>query len=167
MAIDLMVGDRRWGRPWVLWFGAYAATHVLVYADSLDEALEEAAQGIHDAGWHGLFTAPDYADAIEDLIRDGEVPEGTTMDMIRTCGVIDDLSAKVLDYAESDLTYTGSGFIASWEWGLVAEDPSREEILAIAHEGCHIGPMYRRRETYHDHPLAKVRVRPASMEVTA
>ena len=121
---------------YVLWFGAYAETRVLVYAHSLEEALEAAAQEIRERGWIGLFTEPDYADALEDLQRDGKIPQDVTWEEISTCDVIDEVSDKVLSRAQADLTYTEAGWIASWEWGIVAEDPSREELLAIAHGGC-------------------------------
>lgn len=176
MAIDAIVGTKGWARhSYVLWFGSHAATNILVYADSLEDALEDAAQEIQERGWLGLFTEPDYEDALEDLIRDGEIPAGTTMEDIKTCGLIDDqYSEKVLRAAETDLTYTESGWIASWEWGIVAEDPTKEELLQIAHGygswgGCTLhgfvysdGSIWTGR-TQHNHPMAKVRVKPGVM----
>ena len=168
MSIDLVVGacqhadwsrnaagDRSYcGRTqrFVLWFGACAPTQVLVYADNLEDALEDAAQEIDDRGWKGLFTEPDYEDAFRDLQRDGKIPAGITMEDIRTC---DKYSELVLQAAEEDLTYTESGYIASWEWGVVAEDPSREELLKIAHSECYAwhGAMC------HQHPMREHRIR--------
>lgn len=143
------------GRPmhrYILWFGVYADTRVLVYADSLESALEDAAQELREQGWIGLFTEPDYADALEDLQKEGKIPQDVTWEEISACGVIDEVSEKVLSRADADLTYTESGWIASWEWGIVAEDPSREELLDIAHSECHRRlDSDSRKYDYHDH----------------
>lgn len=177
MAIDVIANPSEkgfWEHTFVLWFDSHAATNVLVYANSLDDALEEAAQVLREKGWTGLFTEPDYKDAFEDLQRDGEIPEGITFEDIATCGMIDEVSEKVLCAAEADLTYTESGHIASWEWGIVAEDPSKKELIDIAHGfgesyGCTLhGFVYSDGSvwtgpTSHNHPMAKDRVRPASM----
>ena len=141
---------------YVLWFGAgYGpATNILVYADSLENALEGAAQEIAER-WPGLFTEPDYQDTFEDLIGEGELPSDFVFDPSGLYGRIDEETyGKIRDHAEADLTYTESGWIASWEWGIVAEDPSREQLLAIAHEGCDMAARFDR----HDHPMAKERV---------
>ena len=137
----------RWGigrlmHRYVLWFGAYSSVRVLVYAPTLEEALEDAAQELRDRGWGGLFTEPDYEDALEDLQQKGKIPLDVTWGDISACGVIDAVSGKVLDAAQADLTYTESGWIPSWEWGIMVEDPSRADLLALAHQECD-GTVYR------------------------
>ena len=168
MALDAVVNARdhagysqgiyRYPRHrYVLWFGSgYGpATNILVYADSLEAALGDAAQEIAER-WPGLFTEPDYQDAFEDLQQDGTIPEGWTWAMVSSMHPDTPpgraLQA-VMEHAEADLTYTESGWIASWEWGIVAEDPTRKELLAIAHEGCDMAARFDR----HQHPMAKER----------
>lgn len=199
MAIDAIanIGDKSWTRhTYVLWFGAYGRTNVLVYADSLEDAIEEAAQCIHDKGWLGLFTEPDYAAALEDMCGDfqrtryprealseEDMAPFAGMSSEEAWGIIsrsEDLRYRIAEFAEADMTYTESGMIASWEWGLVAEDPTKEELLDIAHGGCTLSRVetipaglggawdtgliiYARQMRHagcHDHPMAKVRVRP-------
>lgn len=138
MAIHAMVGRKDYGRPYILWFGAYA-TQVLVYADSLEDALEDAAQEIADRGWVGLFSPPDYAGAMMDLIEEGRIPPGPVgiHTRILTCDCRRGNPCPVcliMEQAEQDHTYTESGWILSWEWGIVAEDPSPKTIATIGHE---------------------------------
>ena len=219
MSIDLVVGayqhaewrdahapdHHSYGRGmnrYVLWFGACAPTRVLVYAYSLEEALEEAAGGILDAGWVGLFTEPDYHDAFEDLQRNPErtvkYPDKTPCVFPQVDGTYGDYCTQhnsirsgmypcyacdasikeepiipasvafatldaeqqnlVHEYAETDLTYTESGYIASWEWGIEVENPTREQLLELAHSECYTwhGAME------HKHPMASRKVLPAS-----
>ena len=121
----------------MLWFGACAPTYVLAYSLSLEDALEDAAGALEDHGYKGLFTEPEYEDAFNDLQREGKIPADITFCDIKTGGVIDDAySEMVLTEAEQDLTYTESGYVASWEWGIVNEDVTKEDILAIAHRNC-------------------------------
>ena len=87
-------------------FGAYACTHVLVFADSFEDALEEAAEWLraHAPGVFHERSAEDLADARKELAEErGVKPED-----------LDD--AEVEEFATQDLTYTESGYLASWEW---------------------------------------------------
>ncbi len=50
------INNRSWTRnAFVLSFGAYGDTHVLVYENSLDDALESAAEALRDNGLVGIF----------------------------------------------------------------------------------------------------------------
>jgi hypothetical protein len=102
-------------------FGAYGDTHVLAFG-SLEDALEDAAETLKEVA-PGCFTDPDYADALSDAIAEGTYPEGTTLESLYEN---DDYT--VIESAETDLTYTESGHIASWEW-TVSELDSLDEIV--------------------------------------
>ena len=41
----------------------------------------------------------------------------------------DERYQEAIQDAEADLTYTEAGFLTSYEWGIVFEDPTREQIL--------------------------------------
>ena len=98
-------------RRWVLYFGAAGTTYVLVYARHLEDALEEAAQFLSDKGWAGYFEEP-------------EMEDGSTHD----CP-----DAKEGYPCTCDLTYTESGYLASWEWGIALEHPTPKQISAFYH----------------------------------
>lgn len=84
---------------WGMQFGAYGDTHVWVLGDTdLCDALEAAAAVLPP----GMFVEPDYPGAAIDLGLD---PEACDLQ-----------SEAVCDAAEADLTYTESGWLASWEW---------------------------------------------------
>jgi hypothetical protein len=93
-----------YGKLYLFQFGAYGTAYVYAWGnDGLDDALEEAAAWLKEHG-PGLFHEPDYADAANDI----EAPEGWADDEEWAC--------KVQERAETDLTYTESGYLASWEW---------------------------------------------------
>jgi len=111
-------GDKgTWKNTWVLWFGAIGTQYVLVYADSLEGALEDSAGALADAGMMGYFTEPEMEDG-----STHDCPDATE-GFPCTC----------------DLTYTESGYIPSWEWGLAMENPSREDLIRF-HYGDNVIP---------------------------
>ncbi len=108
-------GDRRWCRhSYILWFGAYGSTRVLVYANGLDEALEIAADCLVSEGLLGLVTPHEtfYAECEHDEDCNHESGE---------CS------------GEIDHTYTEAGWIPSWEWGICAEDLDPKALSAYVH----------------------------------
>lgn len=87
-------------------FGAYACTHLLVFANGMDSGLEEA------AGWLASHAPGTFVDIDTKEIRD---------DLAKKLGVapseIDDEDLyEVWDEVTVDLTYTESGYIASYKW---------------------------------------------------
>lgn len=109
---------------YVLWFGACAATYLHVYADSLEDALEECAAWVAEhAPGHIMAHGSDelvalYREAFEEI--------GLTWD-----GNVDWNDRKqelAMQSAESDLTYTESGYLTSYEWGIALEDPTTEDL---------------------------------------
>jgi hypothetical protein len=99
-------------KRWVLYFGAVGTQYVLVFGGSLENALEEAAAALVDANMPGYFIEPEVEDGSTHDCPDGA--EGYPC----TC----------------DLTYTESGYLPSWEWGIALEDPTREQLIAF-HKG--------------------------------
>lgn len=112
-AIHVVNADgKRFGDPrFLLWFGAYGPTFVLVYARHLEAALEDAAEFLADSGRHWLVMPHDKVKST------------------------DDLGCDCADPFECDAhTYTESGWIGSDEWGIVAERPSNR-LLVELHTG--------------------------------
>ncbi len=82
---------------WRFDIGACGPTHIYVWEDSLEEALEIAAAYIRDRGWNGLFTEPELDDAREELGAQAS-------------------DEAVFDAATQEMTYTESGYLLSYEW---------------------------------------------------
>ena len=100
-------GSTQTYQRWVLYFGSVGTTYVLVYSPNLEDALEEAAEFLLEKGWVGYFTEP-------------EMEDGSTHD----CP-----DAKEGFPCTCDLTYTESGYIPSWEWGIALEDASQNDLV--------------------------------------
>ena len=106
--------DRDWTRHrYILAFGAIGTTHCLVYANSLEDALDEAIDWLVD-------NAPGHI--ADDLVAEtykSAIADGMTEEVATEC-------------AYRDVTVGGNcgNSIISWEWFIISEDPSREEILA-------------------------------------
>lgn len=112
---------------WVLWFGAIGSTCLMVWADSLDDALEEAAGWLADhapghimARWGEEHTAL-VKEACEEAGLAWPMPEGAD----------EEEYYRAFEEAEADLTYTESGYLTSYEWGILAEDPTRAELIEL------------------------------------
>lgn len=94
-------------------FGAYGTTHVLAYG-SLEEALEEAAGVLRER-------APGH-------FVDVELPDGYA-------AMSEDEQDAARNEAEADLTYTESGYLASWEWAIVEMRSAAELLAYVYREG--------------------------------
>lgn len=107
--------DASWtSHRYVLWFGATGGTKLLVWGNSLEDALDEAV---------------DYlADHKPGLLADREVHD--EYKRLRAEGMSEEAAQ---EEASVDTTTAGnaSNYLHSWEWGIVAEDPSREELLDL------------------------------------
>lgn len=106
--------DRDWTRHrYILAFGAIGTTHCLVYANSIDDALDEAIDWLADNA-PGHLADDQVAEAYNEAIAEGLSEEQAD------------------DRAYVDITVGGNDghAILSWEWFILAEDPSRSEILA-------------------------------------
>lgn len=107
----LLGADTFWAHKgvYVFQFGAYGCTHVLAYG-SVEDALESAAALLPK----GCFTDIELPDGFDSLSEDEQ------------CAAHDE--------ATTDLTYTESGYLASWEWTLCEMD-SAADLLAYVYRG--------------------------------
>ncbi len=108
-------GDRDWTKhTYILAFGAYGNTLLMLWANSLDEAFDEAIDWIADNA-PGLLADEQVAEEYHRAIA-----EGKTEDEAR-------------EIAEQDITIGGNcgNYIRAWEWGIVAEDPSPEQLKEV------------------------------------
>lgn len=99
----------------VLCFGAYGSTKMLVWGYCLQSALDKCIDYLRDRldGKH-LITEQvndEYTELLDQGKTESEAYEQATIDI--TCGG---------NYGD---------YIASWEWGLMAENPDRQELKRI------------------------------------
>lgn len=104
--------DKTDSRRWVLWIGQCAPTLFLA-SGFLGDALEDSAQSAVDHKWYGLVEPhdkglPDCCDGCDNC-GDGPDP-----------------------FSANCFTYTESGWIGADEWGIMAENPTREQLISIA-----------------------------------
>lgn len=99
---------------YVFAFDAYGSTVLCVWENTLEDALDEAIDWIADNA-PGLLAdeavAEEYNRAIEEGLSEDEARE----------------------QAETDTTCGGNAghYVNSWEWSIVAENPTRTEIIEI------------------------------------
>jgi len=111
---------------YVLWFGACAASYLHVYANSLDDALEECAAYLAEyAPGHIMKHGSEEHVA---LLKEACEEHGVEWDPDKFCGAIEPLADMVITDAEADLTYTESGFLTSYEWGISLENPTSTDL---------------------------------------
>ena len=106
--------DRDWTRQrFVLWFGAYGSTNLMVWANSLDDALDECVDWIAEHA-PGLLCDEQVAESYREALAAGKSEE------------------EAMEEAEMDMTSAGncSNYLASWEWGIALENPTREDLDA-------------------------------------
>ena len=122
--------DRIWTRHrYILWFGACGTTHRMIWANNFEAALETAGEWLaeHAPGHIMAHGSEEHAE----LIREACKERGIDFDPSKCYGTIEPPWDEILQEAEADLTYTESGLITSYEWGIDFEDPTREEIKAF------------------------------------
>lgn len=110
--------DKSWTKHrYILAFGAYGWTRLMVWANSLDDALDVAIDWIAE-NEPGLLCDNEVKEIYDQAIADGK-NEKTAM-----------------KEAEVDTTQAGneSHYLNSWEWSILARDPTRAQILALKAE---------------------------------
>lgn len=114
----------------LLAFGAYGWTKLLVWANYLEDALDEAIDWIADNA-PGLLcndqVAEDYREALARLTEENAaLPEEERRSE-------EDLESEAYDESTEDTTCGGNAgdYILSHEWCIMAEDPSREDLLQV------------------------------------
>lgn len=107
----------------MLWFGAYASTHLLVWGRSLDEASEAAIDWIVDHA-PGLLCDKEveesYRSALAECLAAGASQE--------------EAEERAREDSEVDVTcwgHSGIHYVRSWEWGITCENPSRADLLEL------------------------------------
>lgn len=122
--------DREYTRArFVLHFGAYGWTHVLVYADHLEDALDEAVDWLEEHA-PGLLVSREEE---RELLCEAAENHGLTMEQVEAAQAEGDYS--VWDDATVDLTCAGNHgrYLASYEWGIVITNPNKAELIAHYH----------------------------------
>lgn len=100
------------GHNFILWFGAYGDTYLLVYAALLEDALELAVDWLVDNA-PGLLATDEVNEEYERLIAEGKSED------------------EAREEAEMDATmfgHNGCEYINSWEWGIALENPTPKQI---------------------------------------
>ncbi len=100
------------------WLFSFGATYVVAFG-TLEDALEDAAALLKP----GFFHAPDFDVAMDDLGLKGSYESLT-----------EDQQDDVHNHATADLTYTESGYLASWEWTVTQVTP--EDVYKFVRNGA-------------------------------
>lgn len=99
---------------YVLCFGSYGGTRLCVWANSLDDALDECVDWIEENA-PGLLCDERCEEEYKRCLAEGMSEE------------------EAIEQAEEGITRAGNhgGAILSHEWGVVAENPTRAQILEL------------------------------------
>jgi hypothetical protein len=106
--------EKSWTRHrYILWFGAYGSTRLMIWANSLEDALDEGIDWLEEHE-PGLLATEQVNEAYREAIAEGKSEEEAQQE------------------AEVDTTCGGNSgqYLLSWEWGIVSEDPTRQQVLA-------------------------------------
>ncbi len=124
----------------VLSFGAYGTTHLLVWGH-LEDALEAAAEWLADnAPGHIMLEGHgnDERDPqLDELMREACSGHGIAFDDIDWTELDGDEQQRLWDIeqeAYADLTHTQRGYLTSYEWCITLDNPSRSELKAFIAE---------------------------------
>jgi len=107
--------DSDWTKHrYILWFGACGATYLMVWANSLDDALDEAIDWCVEHA-PGLLCDDQVNEAYNAALEEGKSEE------------------EAMEIAEMDVTTGGNygNHVLSWEWGIAVENPTRQQILEL------------------------------------
>jgi len=107
---------------YILWFGAYASTHCLVWADNIDDALDECVDWLAENA-PGLLADEEVQEAYK---REYETAIEEGLDE-------EEAENKAREESEIDTTHAGSTghYLHSWERGITAENPTRKELKKL------------------------------------
>lgn len=122
--------DQSWAKhSYILWFGQVGSTYLMVYANGLQDALDEAIDWLVENA-PGHIVDDEVNEEFARLQKDREAELGRSLDWTTD----NDEMSKIAEEAEVDTTSGGNAGnrINSDEWGIVAEDPSKIEVLRIA-----------------------------------
>lgn len=99
---------------YILYFGDIYVKYLLVWANHLEDALDECVDCIAEK-WPGLLCDDEVASEYNRLIAAGETEE------------------EAQEHCAVDTTCAGNNghYLFSWQWGIVIEDPTREQIKEL------------------------------------
>lgn len=129
---------------YVLSFGAYGTTHLMVWGRSLEDALETAAEWLAEnapghimPAWGKEHTAL-VKEACEERGLPWPIPEGVDPEDAGYLAAQED--------AENDLTCTESGYLTSYEWFITLDEHAtradvKEFIVSLSERHCGKGPV--------------------------
>ena len=121
--------DKNWCRhSYLLWFGQCGATFLLVYSNDLDSALEDAADWLAENAPGHLVSHEEHTELCKEACDDAGLTWPPPSDWCN-----DNAYVSAIESAEADLTYTESGYLTSYEWGIVREDPTPREVSDFYH----------------------------------
>lgn len=104
--------ERDSGNTFDFQFGAYADTQVSVHARHIEDGLELAAEWLRDNEPGHFVTDEEMAEHFEEALKELD----PTADPKTVWTDDSDLASRAAEQAETDLTYTESGYLRSWEW---------------------------------------------------
>ncbi len=109
--------DGEGGDCFVFAFGAYADTLVAAWGRGIEDCLEEAAGRLAD-------NAPGHLSDLAETYNEYHLDA-------RAKGATEEQEEEYArEQSETDMTYTDSGYLRSWEWTYVLENPTQAEMLA-------------------------------------
>lgn len=113
-----------WKHTFVFAFGAYGWTKVLAYGDSMDSALDEAADWVEENA-PGHMADDEVNEEYKRLIDEArnnnqDIEDEDVIEQIRSEAEVDTLQAG-----------NASHYFHSWEVNVVAENPTREELIEL------------------------------------
>ena len=112
---------------WVLWYGeGYSSTAVLIWADSSESALECLGDHLKGSSFLLAHGGSELSELMKEVCAERglawPIPDGADLEPYW----------QAEESACADLTYTEAGYIVSYEWGIVAENPTLGEIHSLA-----------------------------------
>ena len=115
------------GRSYVLWFGACGATYLHVYTRSLEDAIEQCAAWLaeHAPGHIMEHGCEEHTDLLREAFEDAGLEWTGDIDWE------DAAQSEAAQNAEADLTYTESGYLTSYEWGIALENPTAADLYQL------------------------------------
>jgi len=107
---------------YILWFGAYSSTHCLVWANSLEDALDECVDWLAENA-PGLLADEEVQEAYK---REYEAAISEGLGEEEAC-------ERAIEESEIDTNHAGNcgHYLHSWEWGITSENPTRKEIKEL------------------------------------
>jgi hypothetical protein len=120
--------ERSWhDNCFVFWFGSCGTTYVLAYGKGIDSALESAAQWLADYAPGHIM--PHDSEELQELLREARIEFRKENQRLEDPDHGSEDMSRVYESATADLTYTESGYLTSYDWGIALDNPNPAELL--------------------------------------